>query len=134
MTFRNMTSSQTIEEWNRTEVLEASCYEIRCVEGSSNVRSIQIGNSGWLCDSRDRREEGHCGARRRQLREGWPRLLGGGPYLQVYSSWSHGDRRERIEVMNQLILVLIILAAVLFVVDALSRAFKYQIMGYEPTI
>jgi hypothetical protein len=36
--------------------------------------------------------------------------------------------------MNQLILVLIILAAVLFVVDALSRAFKYQIMGYEPTI
>lgn len=36
--------------------------------------------------------------------------------------------------MNQLILVLIILAAVLFVVDALSRAFKYQIMGHEPTI
>ena len=36
--------------------------------------------------------------------------------------------------MNQLILVLIILAAVLFVGDALRRAFKYQIMGHEPTI
>jgi hypothetical protein len=36
--------------------------------------------------------------------------------------------------MNQLILVLIVLAAVLFVVDVFSRVFKYQIMGHEPTI
>ena len=36
--------------------------------------------------------------------------------------------------MSQLILVLIILAAVLFVVGVLSRVFKYQIMGHEPTI
>jgi hypothetical protein len=36
--------------------------------------------------------------------------------------------------MNQLILVLFILAAVLFVVGVFSRAFKYQIMGHEPTI
>jgi hypothetical protein len=36
--------------------------------------------------------------------------------------------------MNQLILVLIIVAAVLFVVGVLSRGFKYQIMGHDPTI
>jgi hypothetical protein len=36
--------------------------------------------------------------------------------------------------MNQLIMVLIILAAVLFVISALSRFFKFQIMGHEPTI
>jgi len=36
--------------------------------------------------------------------------------------------------MNQLILVLIILAAVLFVIGAFSRVFKFQIMGHEPTI
>jgi len=36
--------------------------------------------------------------------------------------------------MNQLILVLIGLAAVLFVVGVYSRLLKYQIMGHEPTI
>jgi hypothetical protein len=36
--------------------------------------------------------------------------------------------------MNQLILVLLILAAVLYVISALSRFFKFQIMGFEPTI
>jgi hypothetical protein len=36
--------------------------------------------------------------------------------------------------MNQLIVILIILAAVLFVVGVFSRGFKYQIMGHEPTI
>ncbi|MGA2301963.1 MAG: hypothetical protein ABSG77_14865 [Candidatus Acidiferrum sp.] len=36
--------------------------------------------------------------------------------------------------MHQLILVLIILAAVLFVIAALTRVFKFQIMGHEPTI
>jgi hypothetical protein len=36
--------------------------------------------------------------------------------------------------MNQLILVLIILAAVLFVIGAFSRVLKFQIMGHEPTI
>jgi hypothetical protein len=36
--------------------------------------------------------------------------------------------------MNQLILVLIILAAVLFAIGALSRVLKFQIMGHEPTI
>jgi hypothetical protein len=36
--------------------------------------------------------------------------------------------------MNQLILVLIVLAAVLFVVGVYSRLLKYQIMGHEPTI
>lgn len=36
--------------------------------------------------------------------------------------------------MNELILVLLILAAVLYVISALSRFFKFQIMGFEPTI
>jgi hypothetical protein len=36
--------------------------------------------------------------------------------------------------MNQVIQLLIILAAVLFVVGVYSRVFKYQIMGHEPTI
>jgi hypothetical protein len=36
--------------------------------------------------------------------------------------------------MHQLILVLIILAAVLFVIGTLSRVLKFQIMGHEPTI
>jgi hypothetical protein len=36
--------------------------------------------------------------------------------------------------MHQLILVLIILAAVLFVIAALTRFLKFQIMGHEPTI
>ncbi|HKM80921.1 MAG TPA: hypothetical protein VJY15_08160 [Candidatus Acidoferrum sp.] len=36
--------------------------------------------------------------------------------------------------MHNLILVLIILAAVLFVIAALSRFLKFQILGHEPTI
>ena len=36
--------------------------------------------------------------------------------------------------MHQLILVLIILAAVLFVIAALTRFLKFQILGHEPTI
>ena len=36
--------------------------------------------------------------------------------------------------MHQLILVLIILAAVLYVIAAVSRLFKFQILGHEPTI
>jgi hypothetical protein len=36
--------------------------------------------------------------------------------------------------MHQLILVLIILAAVLFVIAVLSRFLKFQIAGHEPTI
>ena len=36
--------------------------------------------------------------------------------------------------MHQLILVLIILAAVLYVIAVVSRFFKFQIMGHEPTI
>jgi hypothetical protein len=36
--------------------------------------------------------------------------------------------------MHHLILVLIILAAVLFVIAALTRFLKFQILGHEPTI
>lgn len=36
--------------------------------------------------------------------------------------------------MNQLILALLVLAAVLFVVGGLSRFLKFQIMGHEPTV
>jgi lysylphosphatidylglycerol synthetase-like protein (DUF2156 family) len=36
--------------------------------------------------------------------------------------------------MNQLILVLIILAAVFYVIAVLTRFLKFQIMGHEPTI
>jgi len=36
--------------------------------------------------------------------------------------------------MHQLIMVLIILAAVLFVIAVLSRFLKFQIGGHEPTI
>jgi len=36
--------------------------------------------------------------------------------------------------MHYLILVLIILAAVLFVIAVLSRFLKFQIAGHEPTI
>jgi hypothetical protein len=36
--------------------------------------------------------------------------------------------------LNQLILVLIILAAVLFLIALFSRFLKFQIMGHEPTI
>lgn len=36
--------------------------------------------------------------------------------------------------MNQLISVLLILAAVSFVLGALSRFFKFQILGHEPTV
>jgi len=36
--------------------------------------------------------------------------------------------------MHQLILVLIMLAAVLFVIAALTRFLKFQILGHEPTI
>jgi hypothetical protein len=36
--------------------------------------------------------------------------------------------------MNQLILVLLILAAVLYVLSGLSRLFKFQIMGHDPAV
>lgn len=36
--------------------------------------------------------------------------------------------------MHHLILVLIILAAVLFVIAVLTRFLKFQIMGHEPTV
>jgi len=36
--------------------------------------------------------------------------------------------------MDIVILVLLILAAVLYLVSAASRFFKFQIMGFEPTI
>jgi len=36
--------------------------------------------------------------------------------------------------MNQLILVLLILAALLYVVSGLSRFFKFQIAGHDPTV
>jgi len=36
--------------------------------------------------------------------------------------------------MHTLILVLIIAAAVLFVIGVITRCFKFQIMGHEPTI
>jgi hypothetical protein len=36
--------------------------------------------------------------------------------------------------MHTLILVLIIVAAVLFVIGVVTRWFKFQIMGHEPTI
>jgi phosphatidylserine synthase len=36
--------------------------------------------------------------------------------------------------MNQLIHVLLVLAAVLYVVSGLSRFLKFQIMGHDPTV
>jgi hypothetical protein len=36
--------------------------------------------------------------------------------------------------MNQLILVLLVLAAVLYVVSGVSRLFKFQIMGHDPAV
>ena len=36
--------------------------------------------------------------------------------------------------MNQLILVLLVLAAVLYVVSGLSRFFKFQIAAHDPTV
>lgn len=36
--------------------------------------------------------------------------------------------------MNQLIHVLLLLSALLFVVGGLSRFFKFQLLGHEPTV
>ena len=36
--------------------------------------------------------------------------------------------------MHQLILVLLVLAAILYVLSALSRFFKFQIAGHDPTV
>jgi phosphatidylserine synthase len=36
--------------------------------------------------------------------------------------------------MNQLIQLLLVLAAVLYVVSGLSRFLKFQIMGHDPTV
>lgn len=36
--------------------------------------------------------------------------------------------------MNQLIHLLLVLAAVLYLVSGLSRFFKFQILGHDPTV
>lgn len=36
--------------------------------------------------------------------------------------------------MDQLILVLLVLAAVSYVIGGVSRVFKFQIMGHDPTV
>ena len=36
--------------------------------------------------------------------------------------------------MNQLIVVLLVLAAILYVVSGVSRFRKFQIMGHDPTV
>jgi hypothetical protein len=88
ITFQNIEPSQAIEEWIRTKALLGQLlWQIRSVGSTRNVRCVQIGNSGWLCNSR-RREESQCGAYLLQLREDCPRLLGGGPSPRVYCSWS----------------------------------------------
>ena len=63
-------------------------WHIRCVEGRRRVRCVQIGDSGWLCDNRERCEEGQRGARGLRARKGRPRLLGGVSYPRVSRSWS----------------------------------------------
>ena len=65
-----------------------SGWRICCVEGRKSIRCVQIGDSGWLCDNRERRGEGQRGARRLRPRKGRPRLLGGVSYPRVSRSWS----------------------------------------------
>ncbi len=36
--------------------------------------------------------------------------------------------------MNQLILVLLVLAAILYILSGLSRLFKFSIAGHDPTV
>lgn len=50
-----------------------------------------------------------------------------------YAPWQARLARREIA-MNQLILVLLILAALLYVVSGLSRFFKFQIAGHDPTV
>ena len=38
------------------------------------------------------------------------------------------------DIMNQLIMALLVLSAILFVLGGLSRFLRFQILGHEPTV
>jgi hypothetical protein len=58
--------------------------------------------------------------------------MGVSPIIYVPCRCKLSAQKE--EKMNQLMLVLLVLAAILYIVGGLSRFFRFQITGHDPTV